>query len=381
MKKQASITVIEPGILPVFRVFVILQMLQTLWGLMRSRRTGLVVLNNFFPRLAEWVIERRIGGGLYFIWSVLLVFLFLYLVLVPLRRWLKTVYLPLALVVQIVILVMMNNGLSLARIAQDPGADVAVRNWQLFILLSVPILLAAWQYSFRFVLLYIAFSGLLDLFMLRLSRPLANAAGSLVLGGILLRTVLFILIGYIVTRLMKEQRKQRLALQEANRKLAHYASALDALATARERNRLARELHDILAHTLSGLVIQLESINILWDTDPQRARQELQTSALQAGKGLKETRRAIKSLRASPLEDLGLVLSLRQVVEEAARRGGFAVDIDLPDSLPALPHEVENDLYRFSLEAFENIVQHAQARHATLHLKAEDDDASFKDHG
>ncbi len=372
MKKQASITAIEPGILPVFRVFVVLQLLQSMWGLLRSRRTSLVFLSTFFPRLSDWVVVRRIGSGVYAVWTVLLFLLLLYLFLSPLHRKLKTVTLPLALIFQIVILVTMNNGITLARIAQNPVEDVGVRNWQMFVLLAVPILLAAWQYSFRYVLLYIVFSGVLDIITLRLAGPLQPSTGPLVSAGILLRTILYVLIGFIITQLMKEQRKQRLSLQEANRKLTHFASALDALATARERNRLARELHDVLAHTLSGLVIQLESINILWDSDPLRARQELQASATQASKGLKETRRAIKSLRASPLEDLGLSLSLRQAAEEAAQRGGFVVDVTLPDTMATLPQEIENDLYRLTLEAFENIVQHAHATHAALFVGLEE---------
>lgn len=68
-----------------------------------------------------------------------------------------------------------------------------------------------------------------------------------------MRTVVFIAIGYIVFRLVREQRAQRQSLYQANAELAHYAVTLEQLTVSRERNRLARELHDTLAHTLSGL--------------------------------------------------------------------------------------------------------------------------------
>lgn len=67
----------------------------------------------------------------------------------------------------------------------------------------------------------------------------------------------------MVVRLMTTQREQRRALAEANNHLAHYAATLEQLATSRERNRLARELHDTLAHSLSGIAIQLEAVKSL----------------------------------------------------------------------------------------------------------------------
>ena len=360
---------LEPGILPVFRLFVLLQLAQAIWSLLRSERTNYIVLGENFPRLSDWLVERQISGRFYLAWAVVFLLFLLFLSLPQFQRWLKRYYLPLALTLQIVILVFYNDWIIFARMAEHPDINVEARNWQMFVYLSVPILLASWQYSFRFVLLFIFFSGGLDFFILRVLGSTALFRSLLVPIGLFLRTILYGLIGYIVSRLMKEQRKLRLSLQDANRKLTHYVSTLDALATARERNRLARELHDTLAHTLSGLVIQLESINILWDQDAQRARRELQASTLQAREGLNGARRAIKSLRAEPLVELGLPLALRQIAEDAAGRGNFALELHLPDTLPFLPPETENDLYRVSLEAFENIVRHARAAHVRFSLE------------
>lgn len=55
---------------------------------------------------------------------------------------------------------------------------------------------------------------------------------------------------------MTTQRQQRRSLAEANTQLAHYATTLEQLATTRERNRLAQELHDTLAHTLSAVAVE-----------------------------------------------------------------------------------------------------------------------------
>ncbi len=74
-----------------------------------------------------------------------------------------------------------------------------------------------------------------------------------------------------------------------------YTATLDQLATQRERNRIARELHDILAHSLSGLAVHLEGIDSLWDSNPQKARKMLGQARAATESGLAETRRALQA--------------------------------------------------------------------------------------
>ncbi|MBU1880351.1 MAG: hypothetical protein KJ734_15505, partial [Chloroflexi bacterium] len=81
-------------------------------------------------------------------------------------------------------------------------------------------------------------------------------------------------------------------------------------AILQERTRLARELHDTLAHTLSGVTVQLEAVRVSLDSDPATAQTLLDQSLTTTRTGLTETRRALQALRASPLEDLGLALAL-----------------------------------------------------------------------
>ena len=69
---------------------------------------------------------------------------------------------------------------------------------------------------------------------------------------------------------------------------------------------MARELHDTLAHSLSGVIVQLEAVEALWDVNLAGARKMLEHVHQSARSGLTEVRRALTSLRASPLEDLAL---------------------------------------------------------------------------
>jgi signal transduction histidine kinase len=383
MKAKPSI---EPGILPLLRVFVLLQMVLMGWNWLRSLQGERLAFEERFPRLAEWVVGRKVNSEIYLIWFALLLGFLIFLLLPQIPKWLGRVFLPIALTIQVAILVAGNDLVALARATGEAGLDYGVRNSQIFIFLAVPILLASWQFTFWGVLALILFSSALDLLGILLLPPTSTSISSMLILTLGLRTTLYGLIGYTITRLMKEQRRLRSSLETANQKLSNHMSTLDALATARERNRLARDLHDTLAHSLSGLIIQLEAINILWGKQPEQAKHDLQNSTMQARAGLQEARRAIKALRAAPLEEMGLLVALEQAAKEAAARGAFQVTTDLPKNFAALAPEIENDIYRVTLEAFENIVRHAQAEHAALcleekngelHLQITDDGLGF----
>jgi len=86
------------------------------------------------------------------------------------------------------------------------------------------------------------------------------------------RTVSVTAVAFGVDWLLHHQREQKTALMEANRKLANYAATTEQLAVSQERNRLARELHDTLAHSVSAVTVQLEAVQALWELNAQSAR-------------------------------------------------------------------------------------------------------------
>jgi two-component system sensor histidine kinase DegS len=98
----------------------------------------------------------------------------------------------------------------------------------------------------------------------------------------------------------------------------------------------------------------------------------LEDSLLAVRSGLTESRKAIQSLRAGPLEDLGLMLALQNLAESAANRSGATLDFEVPTNLEKLAPDVEQCLFRVAQEALENIVRHAEAQHITVQLVRED---------
>jgi signal transduction histidine kinase len=140
------------------------------------------------------------------------------------------------------------------------------------------------------------------------------------------------------------------------------------LAESRERNRLARELHDTLAHSLTGLSLQLQALETLLDHDPAAARAELAEAKTTVRSGIKEARRAIQSLRATPLQDLGLPEALRQLARRHSERMGIALTCDVAE-VGALDPLTEQTIYRVAEAALSNVEQHAAATELSVRLK------------
>jgi signal transduction histidine kinase len=84
--------------------------------------------------------------------------------------------------------------------------------------------------------------------------------------------------------------------------------------------------------------------------------------------GVQEVRRSLHALRASPLEDLGLIQALRQLAESTAERAGLILKLDLPDNLNGIRSDIEQHCYRIAEEALTNVVRHANAQTLTIRL-------------
>jgi signal transduction histidine kinase len=99
------------------------------------------------------------------------------------------------------------------------------------------------------------------------------------------------------------------------------------------------------------------------------ARSSLEKSLTAARSGLEETRRALRALRASPLDDLGLEQAIRAMMEDAVVRNNLALDMSIADKLPPLSPDVEQCVYRIAQEAVTNVVNHARAKKLMVRLE------------
>ena len=342
---------LEPGLLSIFHLYVYVRLgLLLFTALMYLLIYGFSLRIDLIPIIILFLVD--------------LAFLLVFLSWSWFRRRLGQWHLPAALIVASVVPIVESRYLY-----DVYGANAASGLLVVIPFLAVPLILTAWQYELEQVIWFCLGTATFEIALVVIYGTMGATRPAAEIEVILVRTVLFILIGYIVHNLVSAQRRQRAELADANRKLAEFAAALEQLSITRERSRLARELHDTLAHTLSGLAVQLEAVSALWEADAPRARALLGRAAESTRSGLTETRRALQALRASPLEDLGLARALRELAESAAQRAGLALDLDIQPDLPQQPAEVEQALYRVAQEALENAVSHAHARRLRVALR------------
>lgn len=157
-------------------------------------------------------------------------------------------------------------------------------------------------------------------------------------------------------------------LQETHQQLQAYATQVETLAVAEERNRLAREMHDTIGHRLTVAAVQLEAAQKLIHKDAAKAETLVATVREQVREALQELRQTVATLR-HPLEaDLPLSQALRRLIRDFEEASGVAVNVLLPDDLPELPPAHRLAVYRTVQEGLTNVQKHAQAAQVWLQL-------------
>jgi two-component system, NarL family, sensor histidine kinase DesK len=147
-----------------------------------------------------------------------------------------------------------------------------------------------------------------------------------------------------------------------NRKLRKANDEIEHLAKVAERERIARDLHDVLGHTLSVITLKSELAGKLIDRDPQRAGKEIREVEEISRQALSEVRDAIRGYRSK-----GLVAELAQA-KSTLETAGVAVHCDA-STIVKLPAMQESVLTMAVREGVTNVVRHAQARTCTLRLE------------
>jgi len=149
---------------------------------------------------------------------------------------------------------------------------------------------------------------------------------------------------------------------------ARLSAAATRLATAEERNRLAREIHDTLAQDFAAIALHLETADALIEVAPARAAEAIRRALSLAREGMEEARRSVLDLRATPLQGRALAEALADLAHQLQDETGVAVHYVSPAGPERLPPRVETGLYRMVQEALTNIRRHAAARHVDLTL-------------
>jgi signal transduction histidine kinase len=177
-----------------------------------------------------------------------------------------------------------------------------------------------------------------------------------------LGTLVSVLFAAVITELLVREQRSRGELAEAHEKLRDYATQAERLATAQERNRVARDIHDGLGHSLTVVQMQVKAARAVLPTDPAKADSVLAKAQEQAETALAEVRRSVRALReprTTPLPE-----ALRALVSEA----GVPAEVTVSGAERPLPEEQREALFRTAQEGLTNVRKHAGAGQADLLL-------------
>jgi signal transduction histidine kinase len=156
------------------------------------------------------------------------------------------------------------------------------------------------------------------------------------------------------------------AIAIENARLRHQ---VEELAVIKERQRLAHELHDSVTQSLYSMNLFAEAAGgLIASGNSERALDHLHQLRETAQESLREMRLMIFELHPPELEKEGLVAALQARLDSVENRGGLQCKL-LVEGDERLAIAVEEELYRIAIEALNNVLKHARARHVTVHLR------------
>lgn len=173
-----------------------------------------------------------------------------------------------------------------------------------------------------------------------------------------------------INQLQNELKEMARKVQSAQDGLRDYIGAITS-AQEEERHRLARELHDDTIQAVIALKQRVQLIKKV--VKDKKVHQSLEELVLLSEQTIENLRRLTRALRPIYLEDLGLVTALEMLVRETNDNNSISVNFQKSGQERRLASEVELVLYRIAQEALNNVIRHAKASDATLHIAYAED--------
>jgi signal transduction histidine kinase len=200
------------------------------------------------------------------------------------------------------------------------------------------------------------------------ARPLLQERLRYLLLGYSLLFGLSLAFVLLLMNALLSERQSREKLASANEQLRKYALRIEDQATLQERNRIAREIHDSLGHSLTALNLQLETALKLWSADPIKATKFLEQAKRLGSTALQDVRHSVSTMRSDPLQGRSLEEAIASLSQEFQQTTGISPTCSLMLGRP-IPIEVMTAVYRIAQEALTNICKYANATEVKIQLQ------------
>lgn len=184
----------------------------------------------------------------------------------------------------------------------------------------------------------------------------------------------------LLTSLQRERSALKALNAELDQRVAARTREIERLAeqeryaaVVRERLKIARDLHDTLAHSMMAMLTEIRLLKRLATANPGALAEELAHAEEAAHQGLDEARAAIAQMRFNPVRDAGLAAALGGLVTMFGERTGIPVDYTSDVPAGSYADERAESLFRIAEEALHNVDRHAKATRVTISLRGPSD--------
>jgi len=158
-------------------------------------------------------------------------------------------------------------------------------------------------------------------------------------------------------------------LTEANRRLEQYSKTAEELAVTRERNRMGREVHDTVGHTLTLLIALAENIKSKLRNDQQELAEMIDKSIEISRQALNDIRSYLKGMQADSLKNVNLAELLKELTSDHIA-SGVKIEVSIADNIPELDISRSMAIYRICQESVTNAIRHGQAKTVNIIIKS-----------
>lgn len=172
-------------------------------------------------------------------------------------------------------------------------------------------------------------------------------------------------------------------LRIANEQLKEYSKITEKMGETRERNRLAREIHDTLGHTLTGILAGLDACLTTIEISPQETKKQLEMIAEVTRRGINEVRRSVNKLRPDALERLNLESAIRKMIMDVETMSHTKVTFVNRVANLKFDADEEDTIYRVIQESLTNAIRHGKASRVWITMDSVDGEIilTIKDNG
>ena len=221
----------------------------------------------------------------------------------------------------------------------------------------------------------------------KFSRPIEDGIINFVLLGLF-----FILLSYISrlysTKVEAQQLYDKLRVSdekliEANKELEGYVESIEELTLLKERNRISREIHDSVGHTLSTAMIQLSAMEAIAEKEDSSMKDMVGNLRAFISESFQDVKRAVRELKPDEYDNYQGILRIQEVCKNFERMSGVQVKVIISKSDWNLSTKQINHLYRMTQEVLSNSLKHGKATMVKVIMNFAEDEfvISFNDNG